>query len=88
MRIDVHDMETYKSYIAADTHAVSKYEGWFVVRGGRHEGVHGQARSRNVLVAFKDYETALACYHSPEYQAALAFRTRAAVAEVIAIRGA
>ncbi|GLK71990.1 DUF1330 domain-containing protein [Ancylobacter dichloromethanicus] len=87
MRIDVHDMETYKSYVAADALAIAKYEGWFVVRGGRHEGVHGEARSRNVLVAFKDYDTALACYHSPEYQAALAFRSKAAVAEVIAIGG-
>lgn len=87
MRIDVHDMETYKSYVAADAVAIAKYEGWFVVRGGRHEGVHGTARSRNVLVAFKDLATALACYHSPEYQAALAFRAKAAVAEVIAIAG-
>lgn len=87
MRIDVDDMETYKSYVAADAVAIAKYEGWFVVRGGRHEGVHGTARARNVLVAFKDLATALACYHSPEYQAALAFRSKAAVAEVIAIAG-
>ncbi|MGA0561809.1 DUF1330 domain-containing protein [Ancylobacter sp. VNQ12] len=88
MRIDVHDLETYKSYIAADAIAVEKAQGWFVVRGGRHEAVHGTARSRNVLLAFKDYETALAAYRSPEYQAALAFRLKAAVAEVIAIHGA
>lgn len=88
MRIDVHDLETYKSYIAADALAVRKYEGWFLVRGGRHEAVHGNARSRNVVLAFKDYETALACYHSPEYQEAFGFRAKAAVAEVIAIHGA
>lgn len=88
MRIDVHDLETYKSYIAADALAIEKSQGWFLVRGGRHEAVHGAARSRNVLLAFKDYETALAAYHSPEYQAALAFRLKAAVAEVIAIHGA
>ena len=88
MRIDVHDLETYKSYVAADAAAIEKYQGWFLVRGGQHEAVHGTARSRNVLVAFKDYATALACYHSPEYQQALSFRTKAAVAEVIAIHGA
>jgi uncharacterized protein (DUF1330 family) len=88
MRIDVHDLETYKSYIAADAIAVEKSRGWFVVRGGRHEAVHGVARSRNVLLAFRDYETALAAYRSPEYQAALAFRTKAAVADVIVIHGA
>ncbi|PZQ85957.1 MAG: DUF1330 domain-containing protein [Ancylobacter novellus] len=88
MRIDVHDLETYKSYIAADAIAIEKSQGWFVVRGGRHEAVHGAARSRNVLLAFKDYETALAAYRSPEYQAALAFRLKAAVADAIVIHGA
>lgn len=87
MRIDVHDPETYKSYVAADAIAVETYKGWFLVRGGRHEAVHGPARSRNVVLAFKDYETALAAYRSPEYQAALAFRLKAAEAEVIAIHG-
>lgn len=87
MRIDVHDPETYKSYIAADALAVRKYQGWFLVRGGRHEAVHGPARARNVVLAFKDYATALACYRSPDYQAALAFRLKAAEAEAIALQG-
>lgn len=88
VRVDVHDPETYKSYVAANAAAIEAYRGWFLVRGGRHEAVHGEARSRNVLLAFKDYETALACYRSPEYQEALDIRSRVAVAEVIAIRGA
>lgn len=87
MRIDVHDPETYKDYVAADAKAVRKYQGWFLVRGGRHEAVYGAARSRNVVLAFKDYETALAAYRSPEYQEALAIRNRAAVAEAIIIEG-
>lgn len=87
LRIDVHDMETYKSYVAADAIAIEKYRGWFLVRGGRHEATQGAARSRNVVLAFKDYETALACYHSPEYQEAYGFRRVAAEADVIAIRG-
>ncbi|MDR6953524.1 uncharacterized protein (DUF1330 family) [Ancylobacter sp. 3268] len=88
MRIDVHDAEGYKPYIAADAIAVEHAKGWFLVRGGKHEAVHGPARSRNVVLAFKDYATAVAAYHSPEYQAALAFRKAAAEAEVIIIHGA
>lgn len=88
MRIDVHDMETYKSYIAGDAAAVEKYRGWFLVRGGRFEVKAGTARSRNVVLGFESWEAALACYNSPEYQAALAFRKQAAQAEAIAIRGA
>lgn len=88
MRIDVHDMETYKSYVAADAVAIEKYRGWFLVRGGKHAAMQGPARSRNVVLAFKDYETALACYRSPEYQEAFGFRRVSAEAEVIAIPGA
>ncbi|WP_414591734.1 DUF1330 domain-containing protein [Ancylobacter sp. G4_0304] len=87
MRLDVHDTEGYKPYLAADALAVAKYKGWFLVRGGRHEAVSGTARSRNVVLAFADYETALACYRSPEYQAALAFRKAAAEGEVIVAEG-
>lgn len=88
MRIDVSDPETFKQYIAADAIAIEKYQGWFIVRGGRSEAVQGMARSRNVVLAFKDYDTAVACYNSPEYQAALAFRKAAAEADVIIIAGA
>ena len=31
------------------------------------EAKEGPRRSRNVVIEFKDYETALACYNSPEY---------------------
>ncbi|WP_370638111.1 DUF1330 domain-containing protein [Ancylobacter sp. Lp-2] len=87
MRIDVHDPEGYKPYIAADATAVEASKGWFLVRGGRHAAVHGSARSRNVVLAFKDYETARAAYHSAAYQAALVFRKAAAEAEVIIVHG-
>ena len=34
-----------------------------------YEPKEGSSRSRNVVLEFKDYETALACYNSPEYTA-------------------
>ncbi len=34
----------------------------------------GKARSRNVVIEFPDYATALACYNSPEYQANIKVR--------------
>ena len=46
----------------------------FLVRAGRHTVVEGASRSRQVVIEFKDYETALACYRSEEYQRALALR--------------
>lgn len=88
MRIDVTDPETYQRYIAADALALTESKGWFLVRGGRHEAVHGPARARNVVLAFASRAQALAAYHDPAYQAALAFRTMAAVSDVIVAGGA
>ena len=40
------------------------------MRGGRSELKEGKLRSRAVVLEFPSYEAALACYRSPEYQAA------------------
>ena len=38
------------------------------------EVLEGASRSRTVVIEFPDYASAVACYHSPEYQAAAALR--------------
>lgn len=86
-RIDVHDPEAYKAYVAANAAAFAKYGGRFLVRGGRNECVEGSARSRNVVIEFGDYDTALACYRSPEYAAAMKKRENASVGDLIVIEG-
>jgi uncharacterized protein (DUF1330 family) len=86
-RVDVHDPEAYKAYVAANAVAFAKYGGQFIVRGGRFEAPEGTPRARNVVIAFKDYETAVACYHSPEYAAAKALRENASVADLLIIEG-
>jgi uncharacterized protein (DUF1330 family) len=85
--VDVTDPEGYKDYVAANAAAFQKYGGTFIVRGGRFEAPEGKPRSRNVVLEFKDYETALACYHSPEYAAAKALREGRAEANLIIIEG-
>ncbi|HEX7810952.1 MAG TPA: DUF1330 domain-containing protein [Burkholderiales bacterium] len=86
--IDVNDPEGYKGYVARNGKAFSKYGAKFLVRGGQFEAKEGRTRSRNVVIEFKDYATALACYTSPEYAEALAHR-RPPIAEgdVIVIEG-
>lgn len=85
--VDVADPEAYKEYVAANAAAFSKYGGRFLVRGGRSEVPEGSARARTVVLEFKDYETALACYRSPEYTAAKALRTGHAVVDLQIIEG-
>src|SRR5215471_10730582 len=67
-RVDVKNDEGYKPYVAANAAIFRKFGGRFVVRAGKFECPEGGARSRNVVIEFPDYATALACYHSPEYQ--------------------
>ena len=57
--VEVHNEEGYKPYAAANAAIFRKYGGRFVVRGGKHQGVEGQNRSRNVVIEFADYQTGL-----------------------------
>lgn len=87
-RLDVHDLEAYKrDYVAHNGSVLNKFGARFLVRGGTHEAHEGPARSRNVVLEFKDYETALACYHSPEYQALIKARAPHSQGEVVIIEG-
>lgn len=72
--VDVTDPEGYKAYMTADMEPFGKFGGRFLIRGGAHEVVEGKARSRTVVLEFPSYDTALACYRSPDYQAAKKLR--------------
>jgi uncharacterized protein (DUF1330 family) len=85
--VDVNDPEAYKAYIAANAIAFSKYGARFLVRSGTNETKEGALRARHVVLEFKDYETALACYESPEYRHAITLRAKASVADIVVIEG-
>lgn len=86
-RVDVHNMDGYKEYVAKNGAVFKKFGARFLVRGGKHESVEGHARSRNVVLEFKDYETALACYRSPEYTHLVQVRSPHAESDLIVIEG-
>jgi|ERR1700722_3809379 uncharacterized protein (DUF1330 family) len=86
-RVDVTDAEGYQAYIKANAEAFRKFGGRFIVRGGQFEAPEGTPRSRNIVLEFADYTTALACYRSPEYQAAKALRVGASVGDIVIIEG-
>ena len=87
-RVDVISPEAYKTYGIALVEVLRKYGAKFLVRpGGTFEAVEGNARARNIVLEFKDYATALACYHSPEYTEAKALRAGAVDIDIIVIEG-
>lgn len=86
-RVDVHDVDAYRKYVEANAVPFAKYGARFLVRAGRFEAPEGTSRSRNVVLEFPSYEAALACYHSPEYAAAIALRREASVGDLVIIEG-
>ena len=86
-RVDVSNDEGYKPYAVANGPIFKKWGGRFVVRAGKFTTVEGASRNRNVVIEFPDYETALACYNSPEYTAARAIRQTVSEGEFVLVEG-
>jgi uncharacterized protein (DUF1330 family) len=86
-QVEVTNPEGYKEYVAANQAAFRKYGGRYVIRAGRHEVMEGALRSRLVVIEFPDYDAALACYRSPEYQHAITLRRGHSVADLAVVEG-
>jgi uncharacterized protein (DUF1330 family) len=86
-RVDVTNEDGYKQYAAANPAIFKKFGARFVVRAGQHESMEGSSRSRNIVVEFPDYATALACYRSPEYQENIKRRLGNADVDLVVIEG-
>jgi uncharacterized protein (DUF1330 family) len=86
--VTVTDAEAYGRYARGATQAITAHGGVFLARGGRHVQLEGKDRPRNVVARFPSLEAAVACYHSPEYQAALAHAKGAAERELMVVEAA
>ena len=86
-QMDVSNPDGYKAYQDAAWPVVAKFGGRFVTRGGRSAVVEGNMPGRTVILEFKDYETALACWNSPEYAHAKSLRAPHATGNVVIIEG-
>jgi uncharacterized protein (DUF1330 family) len=87
-RIDVTDEDAYARYARMATEVIAQYGGRVLVRGGACTVLEGEGRTRNVVIEFASRELAERYYHSPEYAAARAVRSGAAVADFVAVEGA
>jgi uncharacterized protein (DUF1330 family) len=73
--------------VAENAKAFAKYGARFVARGGNSEVVEGRSYSRTVIVEFEDFDTALTCYHSPEYARARELRKGRADLNMVIVEG-
>ena len=66
----INNVEKLKEYAIKAKPAVEKFSGKFLIRGGKNRTNEGINSPRTVVVEFPDYNTALKCYDSKEYQEA------------------
>lgn len=85
--VTVTDPDPYALYAAGASEVFPKHGARILARGGRIEGLEGDTRPRNVVIEFDSMEAALACYNSPEYQAARQHRVGAGEANIMILEG-
>ena len=66
----IENLEKLKEYATKAKPAVEKFDGKFLVRGGKNRTTDGIKSLRTVVVEFPDYNSAMQCYDSKEYQEA------------------
>ena len=86
--IFVNDDDAYDEYRQHVQAGVARYEGRFLVRGGRCERLEGHIEpSRVVVIQFPTYEQAKAWYESPEYGPLIELRQSASEGDLILVDG-
>ena len=60
--------EKLKEYATKAKPAIENFSGKFLVRGGKNRTNEGVDSPRIVVVEFPNYDTAIKCYDSEEYQ--------------------
>ncbi len=74
-RARIVDPVEYKKYTALVPDIIAKFEGKVLARGGPFRILEGPADfERHVIIEFPSMERAEACFSSPEYRKAAAFR--------------
>ena len=66
----INNLEKLKEYAGKAKPAIEKFSGKFLVRGGKNRTNDGVESPRTVVVEFPDYDTAIKCYDSTDYQEA------------------
>jgi len=86
--IDITDPAAYEDYRRQVPGVIAKYEGKYVVRGGKVESLEGGWSPKRVaVVEFPSMERALEFYRSPEYAPLIRIRQKASRGKLIIVEG-
>lgn len=87
-QIDVHDLETYKRYLAQVSATVEQFGGRYLVRAGPLTLLEGKwSQPRTVVIEFPSREKTESWYNSPVYQSILPLRLAASTGNAIIVDG-
>jgi uncharacterized protein (DUF1330 family) len=88
-RSRIDDPVEYKKYTDPLPALFARYGAKVLARGGRYQVMEGPHKfHRFVVVEFPSFEQAVACFNSPEYTAAAAYRRNGAgAAEITIVEG-
>jgi uncharacterized protein (DUF1330 family) len=86
--VQVTDPERYEEYRRQVEGTIAAYGGRYKVRGGKSEGLEGDApKGRLVVLEFDSYDQARKWYDSQEYAGPKALRQDTSVGRVILVDG-
>ena len=78
-RSKINDPVEYKKYTDRVPAIIAKHGGKVLARGGRYQIMEGPDKfHRFVVIEFPTFEQGVACFTSPEYNEAAAFRRKGA----------
>jgi uncharacterized protein (DUF1330 family) len=82
-RSRVNDPVEYKKYTDRVPRILAKFGAKVLARGGRYKILEGPEKfNRFVVIEFASLEQGVACFNSPEYKEAAAFRRKNGAGEV------
>ena len=88
VRLSITDSDFFQKYPPLSTAAMKKYNGKYLIRGGKFDVLEGEwTVDRTTVVEFESFEKAKKCYESLEYQKAKEIRQQSAVSDFILIEG-
>ena len=64
----INNLDNLKNYAAKVTQVIKSFGGKPLVRGGKYQRIEGEDFSRTVIWEFPNFQKAIECHKSKEYQ--------------------